>query len=355
MSGSRVTSDSAADVAAPRAEAVEAAGSSRRPGRGLLVAAVLLVAVEAWLHTDHFLYRFRSVFAAGRAMDKVLHVEASRPELLIVGNSRADNAFDPRTVLAALDTRRPRSAFNLGLPGADTRVLAGVVDRLDSRAAFGDGGIRYVVLTLDEALVQSLDSLGQEVFLANVSRMWADGQWHDALRASLRLYGYTDNLRQLREPAVLLRLLRAMVGNVEPMGGGAAEHLGYRAGSGALQEDAAALRQEAGSSQPPSPANVRHLWRMLDLLDARRVQVVVVFAPLLNRDVLYRTPSRPGADAFVPIVDELNRRGTPTIALDGGPPRDPVEFANAGHLNDRGAQRYSALLGAALAGVWGRQ
>ena len=64
--------------------------------------------------------------------------------------------------------------------------------------------------------------------------------------------------------------------------------------------------------------------------------------------------AREGAP-YLAIVDELRRRHIPMIALDSGPPRDPAEFINAGHLNDRGAQRYSALLGQALNRIWGAE
>jgi hypothetical protein len=319
-----------------------------RPGAGLLVALLLLLAVESWLHTDSFLLKFRSVFAAGRAMDKVVHVEDHRPGLLILGNSRADNGFDPRTVLAHFEPGLARGAFNLGLPGADMRVLSGIVARLDRAAVFGEYGTRIVLLVLDESLLQSIDTLGQDVFFAGAGRLWAEGQYHDAFRATLRLYGYADNFRQLREPAVLQRFITALHKDVDPVGGSAAEHLGYRAGMGALQDEAAARQQEAGSRAPPSDVNVRQFWRTLDLLDSRGVRVVVVHPPLLNREVLYLTPERPEAAPYLAISQELDRRSVAQIALDPGGPRDPKEFVNAGHLNDRGAQRYSALLGQAL-------
>jgi hypothetical protein len=322
--------------------------SLRRPGWGLFVALVLLGIFEVWLHTDGFLLKFRSVFAAGRAMDKVVYAEARRPGLLILGNSRADNGFDPRTVLAHFDPVLPRGAFNLGLPGADMRVLAGIVERLDRSGAFVDGGTRLVVLSLDEGLLQPIDTLGQEVFFAGADRLWAEGQYHDAVRATLRLYGYSDNFRQLREPAVLRRFVRALREDVDPVGGGAAAHLGYRAGFGGLQDEAAIRRQEAGSTAPPNGVNIRQLWWTLDLLAARGVRVVVVHPPLLNREVLYLTPSRAEAAPYMSIVRELDRRGIARIALDPGARRDAKDFVNAGHLNDRGAQRYSALLGRAL-------
>ncbi len=320
----------------------------KTPGRGLLVALVLLCVFEAWLHTDSFLLRFRSVFAAGRAMDKVVFAEQQWPSLLILGNSRADNGFDPRTVLANFDPSLPRGAFNLGLPGADMRVLAGIVERLDQKGAFGSEGIRLVVISLDESLLQQIDTLGQDVFFAGARRLWSEGHHHDAFRASLRMYGFADNFRQLREPAVLARLVRAIREDVQPIGGSAASQLGYRAGFGGLQDEGAARQQEAGSSAPPSAANVRALWRTLDLLAVRGVQVVVVYPPLLNREVLYLTPGRTAAAPYVQIALELERRGIPRFALDQGARPSPEEFVNAGHLNDRGAQRYSALLGRAL-------
>lgn len=320
----------------------------RRPGAGLLVALLLLGAVECWLHTDSFLLKFRSVFAAGRAMDKVVYVKHHRPELLILGNSRADNGFDPRTVLANVEPELERGAFNLGLPGADMRVLSGIVERLDHAAVFGEGGIRIVLLILDESLLQTIDTLGQDAFFASAGRLWAEGQFHDAFRATLRLYGYADNLRQLREPAVLQRFIAALHTDVDPVGGSAAEHLGYRAGVGALQDDAAALQQEAGSKAPPSDINVRQLWRMLDVLASRGVRVVVVHPPLLNREVLFLTPERPEAEPYLTISKTLEQRGVAQIALDPGARRNPKAFVNAGHLNDVGAQKYSALLGQVL-------
>lgn len=324
-----------------------------RPGCGLAVAALLLIAVEFLLHTDTFLHRYRSVFAAGRALDKTLYATENCPSMLLLGNSRADNGFDPRTVASGLGNPLERGAFNLGVPGADARVLAGIVDRLDAAGCLREGGVRKVVLGLDEALVQPIDTLGQTVFFAPSGRLWNDGQYHDALRATVRLYGYTSNLRQLREPASLQRFIQATVASVDPVGGGAAQHLGYRAGFGGLQDAQSAQLQEASSVAPPDPVNVRQLWRLLDLLDARGVQVAVVFPPLLNREVLYVAGEMPDAAPYRAMAEELRRRAIPLITLSDGQPRLASEFVNPGHLNDRGAQRYSRLLAQALQRVWG--
>src|ERR1700720_1151671 len=92
------------------------------PGAGFVFALALLAVVEVWLHNDDFLYRYRSVFAVGRAMDKLRYVESQAPAVVIVGNSRVDNAFDPVTVRANLHGIEPGQVFNLGMPGADARA-----------------------------------------------------------------------------------------------------------------------------------------------------------------------------------------------------------------------------------------
>lgn len=342
----------AADHGPPTAGPPARAPRRLRPGCGLAVAVLLLLTVEAVLHTDAFLLRYRSVFAAGRAMDKLRYAESRCPALLVLGNSRADNAFDPRTLRQELGSALEGQAFNLGLPGADIRVLAGVVERLDAVGCLRPGGVRDVVLTLDEALLQHIDTLGQDVFFGNRSQMWAQGQYLDLLRASLRLYGFAPNLRQLREPATLQRFARASMHDVDPLGGAAAVHLGYRAGFGGLQDQQSALKQEAGSAAPPVAANLIHLWRLLDRLAAQGVRVVVVYPPLLNREMLYQSAAGGTAEAYRAVDAELQRRRIPVIAFEGALPRDPAEFVNAGHLNDRGAQRYSRALAQSLARVW---
>ena len=325
----------------------------RRPWCGLIVALLLLLVFESYLHTDAFLVRYRSVFAAGRALDKVRFAETHCPSIIVLGNSRVDNGFDPRAIQHGLELPDGREVFNLGVPGADSRVLGGILDRLDTAGCLRADRVGHLVLSLDEALVQMIDTLGQDVFFINPSRMWTDGQYQDAFRAVLRLYGYSTNLRQLREPASLQRFLAATTANIDSIGGGSALHLGYRAGWGGLQDREAAMRQDAGSLAPPDPVNLRQLWRMLDLLRSRGVHVVVVYPPLLNRDVLYLSANTSEGAPYRAIAAELQRRGVPQIPLDAGAPRDPAEFVNAGHLNDFGAQRYSRLLANSLRQIWG--
>jgi len=108
------------------------------------------------LHTDGFFYRYRAVFAAGRAMDKLRYVEATVPTLLIVGNSRVDNGFDPGAIADRLGAENRGRMFNFGLPGSDTRTLFGLLTRLDRKGLLGPSRIEAVVIGLDEGYLQVL-------------------------------------------------------------------------------------------------------------------------------------------------------------------------------------------------------
>ncbi len=322
------------------------------PGLGAAFALLLLLAAEATLHTDEFSYRYRAVFAAGRAMDKLNYVEANTPTLLIVGNSRVDNGFDPGAIASRLSVENRGQVFNFGLPGSDTRTLFGLLTRLDRKMLLGPSRIEVVVIGLDEGYLQPADGLGYEVFFADRATMLEKGEYRDFVRSVLRLWGFSDNLKELREPAKLGRFIQASRGSVEPVGGGAAQFAGYRAGFGALQDAAQIGMQEAGSKAPPDPARIDYLNRSLDLLRARGVRVAVVYPPLLNRDVLFLTTDDAAAKPYLQVAQQLRARGIPLIGLEPGVRRNPAEFINAGHLNDRGAKRFSGLLAVQLEALW---
>lgn len=258
-------------------------GEGGRPGAGLALALLLLVAAEGVLHLDSFMHRLRSVFAVGRAFDKVLYVERNPPRMLVLGNSRMDNGVDPVTLAAPMGF--DMTAFNLGLPGANATTLRGIIGRIDERAGLGAGRIERVVIGLDEGLLQAGDSLGYEVFFAD--RPLALDDLSGFARTHLHLWGYGANLKQLREPAKLIQFAQALTAPTEPIGGGAAERLGYRPGFGGAQDAGQVASQEAGSTAPPSQQVVADFFAMLDLLRGRGVNVAVVFPPLLTRSVLY--------------------------------------------------------------------
>lgn len=321
------------------------------PGAGVLLAIVLLLGAEALLHSDAFMHRLRSVFAVGRAYDKVLHVQKQAPNLLVLGNSRVDNAIDPRTVTMAFDA--DLAGFNLGLPGANATALLGIVRRFDERALLGPGKMERVLIGLDESLLQGGDALGYEVFFVQPS-LWSEGL-QAYLRSTVRLWGYAGNLKQLREPAKLIQFVSALKSPVEPVGGGAAERQGYRPGFGDNQDAGQVARQEAGSTVPPSPKVVVDFLDLLDLLERRKVQVAVAFPPLLNRSVLYLEDRHPAAPPYLAVRQELLDRGIPMFSLSPVVKMSAAEFVNAGHLNDAGAQRFSLALGRALAGDAGSE
>jgi hypothetical protein len=311
-----------------------------------------LTAVEAVLHTDAFLLRYRAVFAAGRAMDKVRYLESNPPALLIVGNSRVDNGFDPRALAERLGVAQSNSIFNFGLPGSDTRTLFGLLTRLDQRRLLGPGRIEFVVVGLDEGYLQPADLLGYDVFFADRAAMARHGEFRDLARSLLRLWGFSDNLKELREPEKFERFIQASRRSVEPIGGGAAAFAGYRAGFGGMQDAAQMGVQEAGSKQPPDLVRIDYLDQSIQLLRDRGVRFAFVYPPLLNRDLLYVAPADPAARPYLDIDRGLRERGYLVIALEPGMRRDPAEFVNVGHLNDRGAKRFSALLADELAMRW---
>jgi hypothetical protein len=321
--------------------------------RGIFVALILLLGVEIWLHTDDFLYRYRSVFAVGRAMDKIQYVEATTPRLIIAGNSRVDNGFDARRVGAILGLPSAKT-FNLGLPGANARHLEAIFERFDQAGMLGPGRIEQVVLGLDEAMLQAEDSLGYGVFFSNRRERLAEKDLAGVLAATFRLWGYAPNFKELREPEKAGRFAQATFKPIEPVGGAARDFQGYRAGFGAgrFQNAAQVAKQEETAMAPPDLHVMHSFLRLLHLLQQRSVRVAVVFPPLLQRDVLYLNDSLPSARPYRAFANQIASAGVPGLVLDSGAPHNPIEFITPGHLNDQGAQRYSALLGGKLAAIW---
>jgi hypothetical protein len=317
------------------------------PGLGgaFWIAVLVLLTAELALHSEPVLHRYRSVFAVGRAIDKLDYVETHVPHVLFIGNSRVDNGVDPHTFSLALG-QPASSSFNLGLPGANVIVYQGLVARLDAQGLLGSQGIRTVVLGLDESALQEDNSLGYVGFLADRGALWASGRYLDWFGNMLRLWSYSANLRQLREPEKLLRFVEATSKNIEPVGGGAAEHLGYRAGFGAAQNQDQTAIQEAAAHQPPAAGTEYFLWRAIDRLQARGVAVVVTVPPLRDRPSAFFSPDA-HARPYRALRVRLEQRGVTVLPEAAG--YTASDFINAGHLNDSGAQRYSTLLGRQLA------
>lgn len=320
------------------------------PGLGLAAAVTLawLLFVELALHSDAVLWRYRSVFAVGRATDKLLWVESHRPAVLIAGNSRIDNGVDPLTVGAEAGLP-PGRVFNFGIPGANALVWEGLVRRLEHDGLLGPDGIDTVVLGLDETFFQHEDSLGYYGFFAARDTLLDSALYAAAFGSLVKLWYYAPNLRQLHEPEKALRFLQASVGAVEPVGGGADEHKGYRAGlSHGFQTAEQLKRQEAGTRNPPHPRVLAAFRAMLQRLQQHHVKVFVTATPLLARPSALLDADTPQAAPYRALAAELNAQGVAMLKADVGR-LEAQDFADAGHLNDHGAQRFSHALGRALA------
>lgn len=286
-------------------------------------------------------------------MDKVLYVGAQPPRLLLLGNSRIDNGFNPRPLGSALLNGEPNAAFNLGMPGINLIGLKGVVSRLKQEGVLGSGGVEFVILGLDESLFQAGDELGYTVIFGNPWDLLAQGDLNGAVGRIMHLWGFAPNLRGLREPSHLVRFLQASRSDVEPWGGSAVSSLGYRAAEeNVFQDDRQLARQEASTRKAPDPMMVETLWKLLEQLKFSGVKVAVLYPPLLHRDVLFLIPDDPAAAPYLAIARDLQERMIPQISLDAPAQRKGSDFANAGHLNQPGSLRYTAMLVEQLREIW---
>ena len=307
-------------------------------GQAAWVTLALLLCFELALHSDAVLQRYRAVFAVGRAIDKIAYVERTHPALLILGNSRADNGIVPATLLGSSGVR----AFNLGMPGANALVLQGVTERLLARGAPAPAD---VFITLDETLFQHEDSLGYYGFLASRQTLFKAGFNAELFGSLLRTWYYAGNLRQLREPDKLLRFAQATIGDIEPIGGNAAQTLGYRAGfKGRFQNRAQLMAQEAGTRAPPDPRMIEALLSTVDRLHHAGTQVHLIATPLFGRASAFGPGAAPGP--YADLMPLLEARGGHWLEVPH-PELDADHFADPGHLNDSGARLYSAALGQA--------
>lgn len=322
--------------------------SIRLPGPpflGALIAGMLLMVVEASLHTDWFLYKYRAVFAAGRVIDKILVVEAAPPQILVMGNSRVDNAVIP----PLLSAKSGYTAFNLGMPGAEACNLLGVTQRLARNGVFEEGKVGQVLLGLDESLLQPGSGLGFAVFFDTRERLWSQGRYLDWGKSWLRLWGYADSLKTLQEPAKFLRFFAATRAEVEPWGGSARENLGHRAADEVQSQDAGQIsQQEAARYSPPDPMIVECLLTMVEYLRARDVETKVFFPPMLDRLNSFTEKNVASATPYRLLKQEFTARGITMLDVVTVSLRKAEFFANPGHLNRRGAELFTALLGERL-------
>jgi hypothetical protein len=329
----------------PTAAPAAASSTWRTPFAGLLIAALLLGAVEACLHSGWFLYRYRSVFAAGRAMDKLLALENRPATVVALGNSRVDNGFHPQV----FEQQTGLDAFNLGLPGAEACNIEGVVTRLAKKGSFGKGRIEQVLFGLDEGFFQRTGGLGYEVFFDRPSRLLEHGRYVDWLRSRVRLWGYTDSLRTLQEPAKLIRFAQASIGDIPSWGGNARDTAGFRAADEVTNQAAERARAQARSQHPAPNNEVLQCFRAsIELLQAEGATVSVFLTPSLRSTNPFAEGTNDPGGPYSRLKQELGARGVSIVEFEVTDLIDGAYFANPGHLNREGAKRFTTALAATL-------
>ena len=317
-------------------------------GKGAIIGLLVLLGVELYLHNDDFLHRYRSVFAVGRAADKITHVVKMQPTIVFMGNSRVDNGIAPAVVSSTLNLRQGE-VFNLGIPGQNTRVLSGVVRELERRGALSAVQLQCVMIGLDATLFFPVDDLNYSVFLADRWEMAAAGEYRDLFSSVFRLWGFSPNLKGLRDPARIQDFMAATLTDRDPWGGSVQDNLGFRAKQERLtpahgNEVPAQETPEALDNQPRA-----YLLTAIDRLLAHGISVGVFFTPQYRRSNDFELDG-PDNDTYRQLLGDIKDRGVALIHVADMGTYEAGLFSNPGHLNEEGAHRYSSALAQAMHG-----
>jgi hypothetical protein len=315
-------------------------------GKGVIIGLLVLLGVELYLHNDDFLYRYRSVFAVGRAADKITHVVKVQPTIVFMGNSRVDNGIEPELVSSILNLRRGE-VFNLGIPGQNTRVLSGVVRELERRGALSAVQLQCVMIGLDATFFYPADELNYSVFFADRWEMAAAGEYRDLLSSVFRLWGFSPNLKGLREPARIQDFIAATLTDRDPWGGSVQDNLGFRAKHEQLTP---AQSNEVPEQEAPEALDIRaraYLLAAIDRLLARGISVGVFFTPQYRRSNEFEW-NGPGSDTYRQLLADIQGRGVALVHVADLGTYGADLFSNPGHLNEAGARRYSTALAQAM-------
>lgn len=316
---------------------------------GALFAVFIIILIEAFLHTDTFLLKYRSVFAAGRAMDKLNAITELPVETLLLGNSRVDNGFSPTIFIDKLNMK----AFNLGIPGANAEVLFNLMLWLDKNGELEPGKIKNVLIGLDESIFQPDDSLGYLIFFSDRYDLLKHNEFKQMLMSSFRLIGYEAQLKDLREPEKFVRFVKATFEDVKPLGGAAIDNLGFRPGErDRFQNEQQLLKQESGSKLPPDSKEVEYFFKLISILIDKKIKITVFFPPLLNRDTLFFNTTETHSEKHINIKQKLIEMDIPIIHFDSKERKNASDFANAGHLNTKGSKKYTGILIDKLEEAW---
>lgn len=316
-------------------------GTSRyRAGKGLLVAAALLLALEICLHMTPWMQRYRAVFASGRLIDKLMYVSEVSPQLIVIGNSRIDNGIDPTVIAAELSIAR-QEVFNLGIPGANTRVIQGATHWLLERNSLSNS---HVLLGLDPSLFSLNEELGYSVFVLDKSQAWQLGDYAAWRDSWFRLWGFANNLKGLREPQKMIQWFQASTGELAAWGGELNTNQGFRAKQGVLSE---AQQQAVSSELATTPLDVTAYQYFISAIKEWRDHDVAisVFFPVVfaNGEVISVQQGFTEFD-FKRLKTDLSRLGVRFLNSPKAASYGAEDFFNPGHLNVTGAEKYSQWL-----------
>lgn len=304
---------------------------------------------EFYLHNEDFLYRYRSVFAVGRAADKINYTITKKPQLIFIGNSRVDNAVNPKILIDSLQLNQ-YGAFNLGIPGVNTLVLSGIASRVGTIRKQGNKQPVILLLGLDETLFTLDDQLNYSVFFADRWQLLSDGNFKLLISSVLRIWGFSDNLKGLREPGRLKDFFKATLTDQEPWGGSLTSNLGFRAKEGVLNEQEAAQFPAVNPIPNLDPVTVNYFYRFVDSMLKEGIQVAVFFPPLYGRVTAFEQAGNVGQ--YQQILKQLEKRNVTIIPNKKELKFTREDFLNTGHLNESGANKFTVFLTESIRRLW---
>jgi hypothetical protein len=318
-------------------------------GKGIFVGLLILCSFELYLHNDDFLERYRSVFAVGRAADKINFVAKTQPTMVVMGNSRVDNGINPGVIASSLHLNRGE-VFNLGIPGQNTRVLSGVMKILARKKALVSNRLRFVAIGIDETLFTPEDNLNYSVFFADRLDALFFHEPVVLLGSVFRMWGYSDNLKGLREPGRMRDFLIATIADREPWGGSVSSNLGYRAMESTLNAQQANSTFIASKYPTLEPSSVAYFFKAIDELLKNNIKVGVFFTPQYRRSNPFASARED--DEYQGILRRLRKHGVEIFITPKTTDYSAVVFSDPGHLNKTGAEKFSRELSAVIQQRW---
>ncbi len=315
------------------------------PFKGLLAALIILLGTELYLHNDDFLYRYRSVFAVGRAADKLSYIRNTKPDIIFLGNSRVDNGIDPK-VIADRFNLKPNQVFNFGIPGINTVSLCGMAQRLVQDNDRENSDKQYILIGLDDSLFTLNDNLNYSVFFADRWSLLANHQWGVLLANTFRLWGFSNNLKGLREPSRLDAFLRATLEDRDSWGGSLSENHGYRAKNGTLTKDVIEqVERRIDRIKSLHPLAVDYFFCLIETLVKHDRIVAVYFPPTFWHEA-------PFPEKYPAIIERLQKMGVRILRKTDDSDYNWNLFSDPGHLNNAGAAKFSNQIASQIMMIW---